>query len=649
MLILQVINVSKTYGVDTILNNICLQVHKKEKIGIVGANGAGKSTLLKVIAGLLTPDSGAIQVSKGGRLAYLAQDGGLDSDKTIFNEMLTVYHKLLAQERALRQLESNMQNLAEHSPDWEKTMADYAQLQETFERAGGHRIEANIRNVLTGLGLAELDWQKMIVANCSGGQKTRIALAKILLSEPDILMLDEPTNYLDLDALVWLEQFIINYPGALIVVSHDRYFLDGFVTSIFEIDQNQGQMYTGNYSRYLEQRAQKRLEQQQQYEQQQAEIARTEDFIQRNLARASTTNRAQSRRKQLEKIVLVQAPAIDKKTIFRFKAAQRSGNIVLEIDKLSAGFQKDGAYHELFCNINLLIERGERIGIIGPNGTGKSTMLKIIADKLAARTGKIRFGSHVDVGYYDQEQAELDYKKTAFQQVHDSFPKLTITEVRDALAQFLFTGDDVEKPIHSLSGGERARIVLTELMLGQDNLLLLDEPTNHLDIPARETLERALTDFEGSLLFVSHDRYFLNRIATRIIYMTKSGLRSYAGNYDYYLEKIADEKLICSARPEQAGQQKLSLQESRERRNLEKKLVRSYQDCTKHMADLEQKIADIDQQMCDPDFFDQHQKIAELQVEQEKLKQELTIINLQWEQFISELEAIAYPLDELDI
>lgn len=664
MLVLQTSTISKSYGPNNILSNLTLQVQDKDKIGIVGPNGAGKSTFLKIIAGLINADSGTVQLTKGSRLGYLAQNDGLDSDLTIWQEMLTVFQDLLADEIEIRRLEQEMaliDPLADTNA-WDNLSRKYASLQESFESAGGYRMEADIRSILSGLGFADFDYQEQTISTLSGGQKTRLALAKILLADPDIILLDEPTNYLDIDALTWLEAYIKNFRGALLVVSHDRYFLDAFVTGIYEINQHQGTLYRGNYKYYQNLKAERLAQAERLYQAQQEEIKKTEDFIQRNIARDSTSNRAKGRQKQLARMDRLDSPTRESETFFSFHARQRSGNIVLEIEDLALTFPDYGL---LFQGLNFLVERGDRIAIIGPNGTGKSTLLKIIVGQLEASSGKVSYGSKLDIGYYDQEQAALKPDNTILEEIHASFPSMTLTEVRSALAQFLFFGTDVDKAISQLSGGEKSRVALTKLMLAQDNLLLLDEPTNHLDIGAKEVLERALLDYEGTLICVSHDRYFLNQLATKIVYMTNQGLTVYLGNYDYYLAKVEEAKLQAiedakklAESATKGGQQtglsviknvgnkseedtldgREAYEADKRRQSEARKLARRYQEVEDAIHAEEEKIQQIEKDLCNPQIFDNHIELTRLQIERDQAESKLEDLLVEWENLAKELE-----------
>ncbi|OEH85225.1 hypothetical protein BHU72_06365 [Desulfuribacillus stibiiarsenatis] len=637
MAVLQALHINKSYGITPILTNLSLQVHDEDKIGIVGPNGAGKSTFLKILAGRELQDQGDIIVTRDKQLCYLAQDSGLDSERTVWDEMLSVFASLHSIEQEIRRLEIHMGVASSPQETLEAIMEQYSILQERFEREGGYKFAADIRNVLAGLGFGSMNYKEHLVKRCSGGQKTRLALAKILLSNPDLILLDEPTNYLDIDALSWLEQFIKDFEGAVLVVSHDRYFLDTFVTAIYEIDQHVGTRYEGNYSFYLSTKEQRLIEHEKRYVQQQQEIAKAEDFIQRNIVRATTSSRAQSRRKQLEKIERIEAPKQQSKTFFTFQTKKRTGNLVLDLQCLEMQFEENGQQRKLFQNLSLQVERGDRIGIIGPNGIGKSTLLKIIAGRLTPVAGNVQYGSNLLIGYYDQEQADLTLTNTIFDEVHNDFPNMTKTEIRSALAQFLFTGDEVEKKIVSLSGGEKARVTLTKLMLAQDNLLLLDEPTNHLDIQAKEALESALTAYDGTMLFISHDRYFLNTIANKIVHFSQDQLTVYLGNYDYYLEKIQEKDLVIQ-REDSVAEQKETHEEMKRRRNTEKQLTKQYEKVEADIQQTEEEIANLENELCNPEIFDDHEKVTILNQKLTEKQQQLNQLLEKWELLANELQ-----------
>ena len=522
MILLQVNQLCKYYGADIILSNIKLEVQTRDRIALVGRNGAGKSTLLKIISGNLSYDSGEIIKPKDVKIGYLAQDTGLESTLSIWEEMLSVFEELRKQEQALRKLEQEMSNpsLFENPIQYEKVLKEYDELQVQFKENGGYQFEADIRSVLHGLNFHSFDYNTKI-SSLSGGQKTRLALGKLLLSKPDILILDEPTNHLDIDTLSWLEQYLQSYDGAILIVSHDRYFLDEVVNQVYEISRHQIMKFPGNYSFYLDKKAENYERDMKLFEKQQDEVAKLQDFIQRNLARASTTKRAQSRRKQLDRMELMDRPLGDESSAtFRFDIEKQSGNEVLNIHSLSIGYEKDAA---VSTNINLRVTRGESIALVGPNGVGKSTLLKTIVEKLPALDGELQIGTNVFIGYYDQQQADLTSNKTVLKELWDEYPFKNEKDIRTVLGNFLFSGDDVLKIVSSLSGGEKARLALAKLMLQKANFLILDEPTNHLDLDSKEILENALIDYPGTILFVSHDRYFINRIASKVIELNARG------------------------------------------------------------------------------------------------------------------------------
>ncbi|MGI6125746.1 MAG: ABC-F family ATP-binding cassette domain-containing protein [Planifilum sp.] len=603
MILLQVHQVFKSYGADPVLEAASLQVKEKERVGLIGVNGAGKSTLLKIIASQIPPDRGKVSIAKKARIGYLAQDSGLDSEQTVWEEALTVFADLREMESRLRRLEQAMGDkaLLEDGERYPQLLERYASWQEAYERAGGFQYEARIRGALHGLGLAGIDWHQTRVSDLSGGQKTRLALAKLLLQEPDLLILDEPTNYLDMDALAWLEQTLAAYPGALLVVSHDRYFLDRFVETLYEVERGRVTRYPGNYTDFVRQKAEWIARQEKQYEEQQAEIRRMEDFIQRNIARASTAKRAQSRRKALERMTPVERPPKEgPPAAIRFDVAAPSGREVLEARELTIGYD---AATPLAADLTFRIERGERIALIGPNGVGKSTLLKTLAGLLPPLSGRIRFGTGVDLDYYDQEQQTFNPEATVLEEVWNDFPSLNRTTIRSALGQLLFSGDDVFKRVADLSGGEKARLSLCKRMLRRANLLLMDEPTNHLDMRSKERLEKALAEYPGTLLFVSHDRYFINRLATRVWELTPEGIRSYTGNYDAYLEqqKANAEKESAKKEPPPSRRQPATTKgtgdrEERLRREEAARLEAEIQE-------LEKRIQALQEEMCLPEVL----------------------------------------------
>lgn len=536
-MLLQANDISKSYGTTAVLTHISLQIEERERVGLVGVNGAGKSTLLKIIAGELSADSGTIYISKETKLGYLAQNSGLQSERSIWDELFEVYAPLVEAERELRRLEAAMADpaVAGDEKAWESVMRRYSQTSEWFREQGGYAMEARVRGILSGMGFGGFD-PATKVSTLSGGQKTRLALAKLLLREPDLLMLDEPTNYLDIPTLTWLESYLRGYRGAVLVVSHDRYFLDALVQTIYEVERTSARRYTGNYSRFIELKAAEYEIQLKHFEKQQEEIARMEDFVRRNIVRASTTKRAQSRRKALERLERLDRPQGDlKRASFSFEIDRVTGRDVLKAEKLAVSF--DGGAPWLFQDVSLTLSRGETVALIGPNGIGKSTLLQALIGRREPDRGAVVWGSGVKLGYYDQEQTGLNPNLTVLEEVWNAYPHLEEERIRTVLGNFLFSGEDVLKKIAALSGGEKARVSLTKLMLLNANVLILDEPTNHLDLYSKEVLEAALIDYEGTLIFISHDRYFLNKMAERVVELAADGAVSYLGNYDDYVEK----------------------------------------------------------------------------------------------------------------
>jgi len=645
-MLLQVSNLTKSYGVDPILSNINLQILERDKIGLVGVNGAGKSTLLKIIAGEISYDSGDIHKAKETKLGYLAQNSGLQSDRTIIDEMLLVFSDLLAVEQELRELEMKIADPKLHDDEkrYQEVLDRYANRSDWYKNNGGFEINTKINSVLHGMGFGEFDHHTPI-SSLSGGQKTRLALAKILLQSPDLLMLDEPTNHLDIDTLTWLEGYLRSYPGAILVVSHDRYFLDAMTTTIVEIERHQAKKYTGNYSRYLELKAAEYEIAMKHFEKQQDEIARMEQFIQKNLVRASTTKRAQSRRKALEKMDRIDRPMGDlKRASFSFEVERMSGKEVLKVNHLSIQFPNSTA--PLFTDVQLQLQRGEMVALVGPNGIGKSTMLKAIVGQLQPTTGNIEFGSHVKLGYYDQEHNVLNPSNTVLEEVWSTYPHMDEVRIRTVLGNFLFSGEDVLKRISSLSGGEKARVSLSKLMLAKANLLILDEPTNHLDLFSKEVLESALMDYEGTVLFISHDRYFLNKMAERIVELTPQGANYFLGNYDDMLEKKLEleearqEAALAAANTKKNQQQEATIdpaqsyevekQQKRAERNKQRKLEALEAD----IASLEQRVAEWEEKLTYPEIFNDYVRIQDIQAEITSLKQQLDSCYAQWEELM---------------
>lgn len=548
MILLQANQIARYFGADTLFENIHLEVASKARIGLVGRNGAGKSTLLKIIANIEAPDVGQVIKNKQATLGYLAQDTGLDSTETIWNEMLKAFDTVRQMEARMRDVEVAIGETPESDSRYTSLLKEYDQLQHDFNEQNGYGYENEIRSVLHGFKFDESFYDKEI-STLSGGQKTRLALARMLLVKPDILILDEPTNHLDIETLAWLEDYLQGYSGALLIVSHDRYFLDRVVNEIYEISRHKIRHYTGNYSRYLDLKAAQLASDWKAYEKQQVEIEKLEDFVARNLVRASTTKRAQSRRKTLEKMDRLDRPdGKEKSAKFMFDIDKVSGNVVLQVEEAAIGYEET-----LSEPIDLDIRREDAIALVGPNGIGKSTLLKSLIGQIPFIKGTPHFGTNVTVGYYDQGQADLHGNKTILAELWDEHPTTPEKDIRNVLGGFLFSGEDVEKTIPLLSGGEKARVALAKLSMNKENFLILDEPTNHLDIDNKEVLENALIDYQGTLLFVSHDRYFINRIANKVIELSPEGSKLYLGDYDYYLEKKKEEEEIAELQAKEAA------------------------------------------------------------------------------------------------
>lgn len=639
MILLQCVQLTKNFGAEPILSNIKLEVQSKDRVAIVGRNGAGKSTLLKIIAGKLSYNSGEIIIPKDVTLGYLAQNTGLESTRSIWDEMLTVFEPLIKMEKELRVLEGKMADpdCISNEKTYEKVLKDYDILSESFKEKGGYKYEADIRGILSGLHFSDKDYSTQ-VSTLSGGQKTRLALGKLLLTRPDLLILDEPTNHLDLETLSWLEQYLLHYEGAILIVSHDRYFLDKVATVVYEISRTRATKFSGNYSYYLDEKAKRYEIELKQYEKQQDEIEKLQTFVERNIARASTTKRAQSRRKQLEKMQLLDRPQGDEKSArFSFEILKQTGNDVLRTEQLAGGYPNS---KPLFENLNLAINRSESIALLGPNGIGKSTLLKIITKQLEPLSGKVNYGSNVMIGYYDQEQANLNSNKQVLYELWDEYPLTPEKEIRTILGNFLFSGDDVLKSVSDLSGGEKARVALAKLMMQKANFLILDEPTNHLDLDSKEILESALLDYPGTILFVSHDRYFVNRMATRVVEMTKEALIDYIGDYDYYLAKKQEN--IERQQLKEAQVEKVQLQEEqpnkqsflqdKEAKRKERQRQRRLEEIEQTIETLEHSIIEKEAALCDPDVYQDHNKVSQLNNEIEQHKQELDSLMEEWSQ-----------------
>ncbi|EEM98368.1 ABC transporter ATP-binding protein [Bacillus thuringiensis] len=641
LILLQVNGLSKLYGAETILANIKLEVQTKDRIALVGRNGAGKSTLLKIIAGELSHDGGEIIKPKDVSIGYLAQNTGLETSLTIWDEMLTVFTHLQQMETKLRRLEQEMGKEENFSNEatYERLLADYDQLQLNYKDQGGYQYEADIRSILSGLGFP-VETHQTTISTLSGGQKTRLALGKLLLTKPDLLILDEPTNHLDIETLTWLEQYLQGYPGAILIVSHDRYFLDKLVTQVYEISNKESRRFVGNYSKYLDLKSALYDQEMKRYEKQQDEIAKLEDFVQKNIARASTTKRAQSRRKQLDRMELLTRPLGDSKSAsFHFDIEKQSGNDVLQVKDATIGYEED----PIIEHVTMRLTRGDSVALVGPNGIGKSTLLKSIVNKLPLLNGNVSFGSNVSVGYYDQEQANLTSSKRVLNELWDEYPLQPEKEIRTILGNFLFTGDDVLKPVSSLSGGQKARLALAKLMMQKSNLLILDEPTNHLDLNSKEILENALIDYPGTLLFVSHDRYFINRVTTTVVELSTEGAQEYLGDYDYYVEKKNEmiERAAFEQQEQQenqapvqktVAQEKLNYLEEKERKQLERQRTRKIEELEQNIVNLEEEIATLEDQLCLPEIYADYEKASEITTKKQTLQEQLETCMAEWEE-----------------
>jgi ATP-binding cassette subfamily F protein 3 len=612
-MLLQAQQITKSYGGDEVLKDLNLQINEQDRIGLVGANGAGKTTLLQILTGQLSADSGQVTQAKQKTCAYLAQSMEITSDRTIWEEVQSAFAELVAMEQQLRQLEQQMSE-----QPTKKVLNRYAHLEAEFSRLGGYQYEAEMKSALHGLGLGHLDWQQTPLSQLSGGQKTRTALARTVLEQPDLLILDEPTNYLDLDAILWLEQRLAQYEKALLIVSHDRYFLDRVVQTIWELERGHLTVFTGNYSAYTKQKAEQIKRQEQLYQKQQREIRRTEEFIQKNMARASTTKRAQSRQKALAKMERIEAPVSNQRqAAIRFSTRRCSGRLVVKAEQLQCGYTEP-----LSPPLSFQIERGDRIALMGSNGVGKSTLLATLSGRLAPLGGQFSLGHHVDLDLYDQEQQDLDPTQTLLEEIWSEHTELEERQVRSLLGQFLFTQEEVYKRVADLSGGEKARLSLLKRLLNQANFLLLDEPTNHLDLQSKEQLEHALSSYEGTLLFVSHDRYFIQRMATQIWELSSQGLAIYPGNYTWYQEKKA----------QQAAQEKTERAKKVKPQRISKSIPnkKQVQELENKIAQLEQEIAEIEEALLAPNLYQDYKRMIELEEQLANKKQALETALEEW-------------------
>ena len=629
MIILSAQSIAKSFGVNAVLKDVSLTLEQGERMGLVGVNGCGKSTLMRIIAGLDAPDSGEIALSRGVRVGYLAQQDMATGGSSVWAELEQVYEPVFEMEKRLRALELDMEQAHEDAARFAQLSAEYDRLMQRFEESDGYSWRSMVSGVLNGLGFKPPQYEQS-VDSLSGGEKTRLCLARLLLQKPDLLLLDEPTNHLDMETLTWLEAYLSAYRGSVLVISHDRYFLDHVCTCMVEILMGQSEQYRGNYTRYIAQRQERFETRLRAYELQQKEIERQQAIIARYRMynREKSIRAAESREKALERMEKLDKPVDERAIHFRFEARRRTGEDVLTIKEVSKTF---GEKH-LFGPLDLHVRAGDRIALIGPNGVGKSTLIKLITGDVPADSGTIRYGANVDVGYYDQHQSTLHPDKTVLDEVWDRFPQMEQSDVRGALGMFLFTGDDVFKPIKTLSGGEKGRVALTALMLRKDNLLLLDEPTNHLDMDSREVLEDALSGFAGTIITVSHDRYFINRVADRVIEMRPDGVTEYMGNYDDYLEK----KNRPVPQEVTAGKTKTELEKEKRREKQSKQALRQLkvraQEAEKAVGAKEEEIAALEEQMADPSLYADAQRAAAVQRDYQRAREELSALYEAWEQ-----------------
>lgn len=629
MIVLSCNNISKSYGIDEILKNISFTVENGDKIGLIGLNGSGKTTLFNILADETQKDEGEIYIRKDLKIGYLKQHIYIDGNDTIFNECLSVFKPLLEMEKELRRLEQeiSIEGSKPYSTKLEKLMEDYAQLMENFNNNNGYGYRSEIKGVLKGLGFKDDDMNKRVNI-LSGGQKARLSLAKLLLENPDLLLLDEPTNHLDIAAINWLEDYLKEYTGAILVISHDRYFLDNIVSKIFLLENKEIHIYNMNYSQYMKQRKKDIELLKKQYEDQQKEIKRQEEIIKRfsNYGGSRYIKQAQSRQKMLDRMNLIDKPMNNKKTKITFKPSIKSGRDVLKVENLNKSFNE----YKLLKDISFAIYRGEKVGLIGPNGVGKTTLFKIILNQIPYDSGTISLGHNVHIGYFDQEQTKLNLDKTVIDEIWDDNPKLNHYEIRSLLSKFLFIGDDIFKEISELSGGERARLALLKMMLSNANFLLMDEPTNHLDIDSKEVLEDALMDYEGTLFVISHDRYFLNKVVDKILELTEEGIEEYIGNYNYYLEK--KNEVIIEEDDNYKTKTQIKLERKKERKKLEamKKKRKEIIKLEKLIEQKEKDMDEIDRLLCDPNIYDKPEKVIELTKKRETLEIKINSLYEQW-------------------
>ena len=635
MIALSCNNITKSFGIDVILKDISFTVNIGDKVGVIGKNGTGKSTLFKVISDQIPYDSGDIHFAKDMTIGYLTQDLDFDESKTVFEECLEVFENLIIMEKELRRLEVKISETSNHeSEDFKKLMDKYSKLLEDFNRRNGYGYKSEIRGILKGLSFSEEDFERPIF-HLSGGQKSRLNIAKLLLKKPNILLLDEPTNHLDIDAITWLESFLKNYAGTLMIISHDRYFLDQVTSKIYELENHNILEYEGSYTKYVEYKKSLYEQQMRSYIKQQKEIQRQEEMIRRFKQHGTEklAKRARSREKALEKIEPIDKPVLnDNKSKIKFITEIKSGTDVLHVNNISKYFGED----RLFSNIAFDIYRNERVGLIGPNGIGKTTLFKILLDKLDYNGGTIKIGHNVFLGYFDQEQSNLNDNNNLIDEICDANSKISIPQARDLLASFLFTGDDVFKKVSALSGGEKSRLSILKLMLSKSNFLLLDEPTNHLDLESKEVLEEALLNYSGTILTISHDRYFLNKVSTKILEMSDDGMDQYLGNYDYYLEK--KNLLQEEEQKDEITKTKTQLKEERKREKIERAEKRKHkkllEDLENQISKLEARLSELELMMCDEEIYSDPEKSKEVHGESEAIQNTLEKLYVEWEENI---------------
>lgn len=638
MILLQTNDVMRRFGADVLFHNINLQIQNHGRTALVGRNGAGKTTLLKMIAGITQPDEGTISKVKDLTIGYLAQDQGLDSQNNIWAELDLVFAPLHEMEKEIHQLEDQLGDLDSDSDQYQQVLNKYDRLQDEYKKQGGFEYESRMRGILHGFGFGE-EYYDTPVDALSGGQKTKLALAKILLQEPNLLILDEPTNHLDMNVLSWLEDYLKSYRGALLVVSHDRYFLDHVVKDVYDLDNRTLTHYTGNYTQFVAYKQERLKAEWKHYDQQQKKIAKLEDFVNRNIVRASTTKRAQARRKQLEKMDRLERPETDDRSIhFQFHSDKDSGTEVLDVENAKVGYDEQ----VLAGPLSFTVRKPQRIGIIGPNGIGKSTLLKSLLHQIPLVSGTVKFGANLEIGYYDQEQQQLHPEKTVLDEVWDDHPEVPEKDIRSLLGSFLFVGDDVYKPVHDLSGGEKARLELTKLSFKPINFLILDEPTNHLDIDSREVLENAINEFTGTVLFVSHDRYFINQVATDVLDMHKDGITHYEGNYDDFLaEQTKRQSSIPSDNTDKQAMPstgKQSYQQSKEQQKARRKLQRQVDKLEQEMSELEDQQTQLQEKMSQPEIATDIGKLTDLQKDLDATKDKAEEVELAWTEAAEKLE-----------